>query len=165
MKKILFAVLAASALLLSSCEEKEPKIDISYNKALMDKYWVVTNVTQNPNVNEPANAWYDITNSQPPCVRDNRITFTTKANAVLDEHFMKCTESDPQTTDYGYVILNDNYIKIYTDGADIDLSTWRGGMFKLENISKFTIDERKSNPSTPEILVSTIYTYEKAPNE
>lgn len=164
MKKLVFASLAL-ATLLSSCEEKEPKVDISYEKALMNRKWIVVQVRQNANVNEPTNVWNDITNSADPCVKDNRLMFTSKTEALLDEHFRKCTESDPQTRDYGYVLENENYIKIFTNRADINGSTWRGGAFDWsDSITRFTIDERIANPLTPTVLVSTIYTYQNIAN-
>lgn len=164
MKKLVFASLAL-ATLLSSCEEKEPKVDISYEKALMNRKWIVVQVKQNANVNDPANAWQDITNSADPCVKDNRLTFVSKTDAQLDEHYLKCTPSDPQYRDYGYVIENENYIKIFTNRGDINGSTWRGGAFKWsDSITRFTIDERIANPATPTILVSTIYTYQNVQN-
>lgn len=164
MKKLVFASLAL-ATLLSSCEETEPKVDISYEKALMNRKWQVVKVQQNANVNEPTNVWHDITNSTDPCISDNRLTFISKTDAQLDEHYRKCTESDPQTRDYGYVLENENYIKIFSNRADINGTTWRGGAFKWsDSITRFTIDERKANPATPTVLVSTIYTYQNVPN-
>lgn len=164
MKKLVFASLAL-ATLLSSCEEKEPKVDVSYEKALMNKKWIVVQVKQNANVNDPTNVWQDITNSADPCVKDNRLTFVSKTDAQLDEHYRKCTESDPQFRDYGYVLENENYIKIFTNRGDINGSTWRGGAFKWsDSITRFTIDERIANPTTPTILVSTIYTYQNVQN-
>lgn len=166
MKKILVASFALISLVLSSCEKESPMIDVSFEKALMDKKWRVVKVTQNPNVNEPLNTWYEITNSIEPCKMDDRLQFKSPSEVTFINHFKKCTESDPDTKDYGYTIENEKYIKIFENWNDVNNSTWRGGEFAWQmhndsTIVQFTIDERKSAPSTPDIVVSTIYTYQK----
>lgn len=166
MKKILFAAFALTSVIFSSCDTDEPQIDISYEKALMDKSWEVVAMTQNPNVNEPTNTWYSIYDSQDPCIKDNVLIFTSKSTATLDELYRKCNPSDPQEIKLNYILQNDNYIKLYAEGGSADGPYWRSGDFKWldQGILKFTIEERTSHPSTPEVVVSTIYTYQKRNN-
>lgn len=163
MKKILFSAFALSSIMFSSCEPEEPKIDISYEKALMDRTWKVVEMVQNPNVNDPENTWYSIYNSQDPCILDNILIFTSKNTAILDEHFRKCNISDPQEIRLNYMLENENHIKLYAEGGNAGGPYWRSGDFKWlnEGIKRFSIDERIADPTTPDILVSTIYTYEK----
>ncbi len=163
MKKILFAAFALSSVIFSSCDTEDPKIDISYEKALMDKSWEVVGITQDPNINEPTNTWYSIWDGVDPCIKDNVLIFTSKSTAVLDELYRKCAPLDPEQIALNYVLQNENYIKLYPEGGNAEGPYWRSGDFKWlkEGITSFTIEEKTSHPSTPEVVVSTIYTYKK----
>lgn len=157
MKKILFAVLGATCF-LASCEE-DPMVDISYEKALMDKHWILTDVKQNPNVNVPTNTWSSIFGSLPICLRDNKWYFTSTTDLTISEHWTKCTPSDPDNRNLFYTIENENYMKIYSNKSNVSGSMVVQGDFKLVDINTFTIDERKQTSST--VTTSTVYTYTK----
>ena len=157
MKKILLATIGA-ALFLTSCED-EPKINISYEKALMDKHWILTDVKVNSNVKVPTNTWTSTFGSIPPCVKDNKWYFPSTSDLSVFEHWTKCSPSDPDLRSLFYNIQNENYIKIYSNKANVDGSIVVKGDFKLVDIKTFTIDERKDVSST--FTTSTIYTYSK----
>lgn len=157
MKKILLATIAA-ACFLTSCKD-EPKIDISYEKALMDKDWILTDIQVNPNVKVPTNTWTSSFGSIPPCLKDNKWYFKSTSDLTISEHWTKCSPSDPDTKNLFYTIQNENYIKIYSNKSNVDGSIVVKGDFKLVDIKTFTIDERKDVSST--VTTSTIYTYTK----
>lgn len=158
MKKILLAALAA-ACFLTSCKDEEPKIDISYEKALMDKHWILTDLKVNPDVNVPTNTWTSTFGSIPPCVKDNKWYFPSKSDLTIFEHWAKCTASDPDSRSLFYTIQNEKTIKIYSNKANVEGSIIVQGDFKLVDINTFTIDERKQVNAT--VTSSTIYTYSK----
>lgn len=166
MKRILFAAIALSSVFFTACEPEEEKIDISYEKALMNRRWQLVDMTQNPNINEPSNTWWPLYSSLDPCVVDNRLIFTSKSTAILDEHFRLCTPSDPQITEFDYFFENEEVIKIYPKGANPEGPYWRHGKFTWlgGSINKFSIEQYTYNETTPDVVVSTIYTYQEVEN-
>ncbi|RQO31445.1 hypothetical protein DBR32_05645 [Taibaiella sp. KBW10] len=158
MKKVLLAVLC-STLLFTSCKE-EAKIDISYEKTLMDKHWVLTDLKNNPNVNVSTNTWTSTFGSVAPCLKDNRWFFKSTSDLSIDEYWTKCTSSAPDVANVFYVIQSENYIKIYTNKSNVDGSILVKGDFKMVDVNTFTIDERKQG-TTAAITISNIYTYKK----
>lgn len=158
MKKLLFAVLCSS-FFLTSCKE-EAKVDISFEKNLMDKHWVLADLKNNPNVNVPTNTWTSVYGGVAPCVKDNRWFFKSTSDLSIDEYWTKCTTSAPDITNVFYNIQNENYIKIYSNKSNVDGSIIVKGDFKMVDVNTFTIDERKQG-STSAITISNIYTYKK----
>ena len=159
MKKFLFAALCGSVL-LSSCQP-EPMIDISYEKALMDKRWVLADVKNNPNTKVETNVWTSTFGSIPPCIKDNKWTFTSRTNLVVDEGWTKCTGSAPQTLELFYDVSDEKTMKIFSDRTNPDNTIIIKGDFKMVDINTFSIDERKPNPADTTKIISNIYTYKK----
>ncbi|HTO16829.1 MAG TPA: hypothetical protein VLZ83_13755 [Edaphocola sp.] len=164
MKKIIFGALAICTL-FASCDTKDiPKIDVSIEKALMDQKWKIAKLEVNPDINQPGNSWNNVGASTDPCIMDNRLIFTSKFDVVMDEHYRKCSETDPQTRDFKYALFNDNYLKIGNDPYNETDPGYMSGDFKLVDINTFTLDVHTSSPTVPDVVTSTKYTFTKTKN-
>lgn len=147
MKKLTLA-LACSAL-FASCVKKVDKdpIDVSKTTFVMNGMWQLKVFTWLPDVSDIASTPVDVYTPLPGCKKDDFYIFNTKTRVSLYNNLSKCGVTDPDSTVYGYTLINDDkYLTIFTNPDDAEHTNVLAGDITYPSIDTFVVTYLKTNP-------------------